>query len=128
MERRRNVDHRAAAVWLTTITLLAWNASARAQDAVIADFKQNCASCHTIGGGRITGPDLRNVEERKERAWLVGFVQDPQGVIASGDAYALELKQEARGTGDGEYPVEHAAGSNEVREPAAKRADHPCWE
>lgn len=99
MERRRTAGKRALAVLIAAMTLpFAWSAGARAQDAVIADFKQNCASCHTIGGGRITGPDLKNVEERAERAWLVGFVQDPQGVLASGDQYALKLQQEARGT------------------------------
>ena len=30
-------------------------------------FRQNCASCHTIGGGRLTGPDLKDVTKRKER-------------------------------------------------------------
>jgi mono/diheme cytochrome c family protein len=30
-------------------------------------FRQNCISCHTVGGGRLTGPDLKNVTQRKER-------------------------------------------------------------
>ena len=68
-----------------------------AQDAVVEDFKQNCSSCHTIGGGRLTGPDLKDVEARKDRAWLVRFIQDPVGVLNSGDAYALKLKEESRG-------------------------------
>lgn len=68
-----------------------------APDAAAADFKQNCASCHTIGGGRLVGPDLRNVTSRKDRVWLEKFVVDPAGVIASGDAYALNLVTEARG-------------------------------
>ncbi|MCP3995998.1 MAG: cytochrome c, partial [bacterium] len=69
---------------------------AQAQDRV-DDFKQNCTSCHTIGGGRLVGPDLRNVTERKDRAWLARFIVDPQGVIDSGDAYALKILDEARG-------------------------------
>ena len=60
-------------------------------------FRQNCMSCHTIGGGRLTGPDLKGVTQRKDRAWLVQFVQNPKAVIDSGDAYALQLQQEARG-------------------------------
>jgi cytochrome c2 len=31
-------------------------------------FRQNCTSCHTIGGGRLTGPDLKNVTRQKDRA------------------------------------------------------------
>lgn len=60
-------------------------------------FRQNCYSCHTIGGGRITGPDLQNVTERQDRDWLVDFILDPQAVINSGDPYALKMQQEARG-------------------------------
>jgi mono/diheme cytochrome c family protein len=60
-------------------------------------FRQNCTSCHTIGGGRLTGPDLKNVTQRKERTWLVQFLQDPKAMIGSGDSYALKLQQEVRG-------------------------------
>jgi mono/diheme cytochrome c family protein len=73
-----------------------WTAGASAQEA--ADFfRQNCISCHTVGGGRLTGPDLKNVTQRKEREWLVDFLQSPQAMIDKGDAYALKLQQEARG-------------------------------
>jgi len=68
----------------------------QAQDRV-ADFKANCVSCHTIGGGRLVGPDLKDVTERKDRAWLARFISDPLGVIDSGDAYAIQLRDEARG-------------------------------
>ncbi len=60
-------------------------------------FKQNCTSCHTIGGGRLTGPDLRDVGTRKDRAWLAKFIADPKAVIDSGDAYGQQLLREARG-------------------------------
>ena len=35
-------------------------------------FRQNCVSCHTVGGGRLTGPDLKNVTGRKERGCSAG--------------------------------------------------------
>lgn len=60
-------------------------------------FRQSCASCHTIGGGRLVGPDLKNVTQRKDRAWLTQFVQGPKSVIDSGDPYALELQKDAQG-------------------------------
>ena len=60
-------------------------------------FRENCVSCHTVGGGRLTGPDLRNVTMRKERDWLVEFLQSPQAMMDKGDPYALKLQQEARG-------------------------------
>lgn len=65
-------------------------------------FKTRCTSCHTIGGGRITGPDLKDLMQRaathgKDREWLIRFMQDPKGVIESGDAYAHQLQQETPG-------------------------------
>jgi mono/diheme cytochrome c family protein len=61
------------------------------------DFQQNCYSCHTIGGGRRTGPDLKGVLERKDRSWLVRFIKDPAAMLDSGDPYAQKLLQEAKG-------------------------------
>lgn len=71
-------------------------AEAMAQDAA-ADFKANCATCHTIGGGRLTGPDLKNVTQRKDRAWLTKFIANPKSVIDSGDAYAAQILKESMG-------------------------------
>jgi mono/diheme cytochrome c family protein len=76
--------------------LVATTAPAVAQETA-AYFKQNCASCHTIGGGRLTGPDLKNVTNEKDRDWLIRFLLDPKAMIESGDAYAQKLLQEARG-------------------------------
>jgi mono/diheme cytochrome c family protein len=71
-------------------------ASARAQSP--ADFfRQTCASCHTIGGGRLTGPDLKNVVERRDLAWLERFLPDPKAMIDSGDPTAVALANDAHG-------------------------------
>jgi mono/diheme cytochrome c family protein len=69
---------------------------AAAQDAA-GYFRANCISCHTIGGGRLAGPDLKNVTQRKDREWLVRFLQSPQDMILRSDPYALKLQEEARG-------------------------------
>lgn len=62
----------------------------------VDDFRINCVSCHTIGGGRLVGPDLKGVLDRKDRAWLARFIADPRSVLDSGDAYATKLLNEAR--------------------------------
>lgn len=69
----------------------------RAADEAAVYFRQNCMSCHTIGGGRIVGPDLKDVTHRRDRAWLQRFVANPKSFLEGGDAYALKLKEEARG-------------------------------
>lgn len=67
-----------------------------AQDAA-GFFKQICVSCHTIGGGRLVGPDLKDLTQRRDRAWLLKFLADPKAMIDSGDPYAAQLLQDARG-------------------------------
>mgnify|MGYP001585549054 CR=1 FL=1 len=83
---------------LAVALILLLSSRAAAQVQVPAQFfRQNCAACHTIGGGRITGPDLKNVSGRKDRQWLVKFIQNPKAVIDAGDPYATQLLQDARG-------------------------------
>ena len=53
--------------------LLLWGSEITWAQDTAAFFKQNCTSCHTIGGGRLTGPDLKDVTTRKDRAWFVQF-------------------------------------------------------
>jgi len=60
-------------------------------------FEKNCVACHTIGRGRLIGPDLQGVTKRKDRAWLVKFMQSPQAMIDSKDPYAMQLLQDAHG-------------------------------
>lgn len=82
-------------LFVSWLAVCAIGAPLAAQEA--ADFfRQNCTSCHTIGGGRLTGPDLKGVLDRKDRAWLVQFIQNPQAMMDQGDPYALKLRQEAR--------------------------------
>lgn len=76
----------------------------RAQDAA-ADFRQSCMSCHTIGGGRLTGPDLKDVHKRRDREWIISFITDPQAMIARGDATAQQLLEEARGVVMPSFPM-----------------------
>lgn len=61
-------------------------------------FRQNCMSCHTIGGGKLTGPDLKDVTKRKDRQWLVEFILDPDSKLNDpSDSYAQQILQEANG-------------------------------
>ena len=59
-----------------------------------AVFQQKCASCHTIGGGKTAGPDLKGVTAKRDRAWLKNFIMAPDRMIAQKDPVALQLLQE----------------------------------
>ncbi|TAE39018.1 MAG: cytochrome C [Runella slithyformis] len=54
-------------------------------------FKNNCASCHNPGDQVVVGPGLKGIQQRRDLAWLVKWVKNPNGVIASGDQYAVDL-------------------------------------
>ncbi len=54
-------------------------------------FEDNCAACHTVGGGAGIGPDLRNVNWRKDFEWLYAFTTNPDSVIEAGDPHANRM-------------------------------------
>ncbi len=54
-------------------------------------FNTTCFACHTIGGGRLVGPDLMDVHERRSQAWLLDFVRSSQSMIDNGDPEAVAL-------------------------------------
>ncbi len=51
-----------------------------------------CYSCHTIGHGPISGPDLRGLFSRRSDAWVKEYIADPLGMTAR-DPIARELKE-----------------------------------
>ncbi|MGK6351700.1 cytochrome c3 family protein [Parapedobacter sp. DT-150] len=53
-------------------------------------FKANCATCHKVFG-KLTGPELAGVNERREEAWLLKWIHNAPAMIASADPIAAEL-------------------------------------
>jgi protein SCO1/2 len=54
-------------------------------------FQSRCSACHSIGQGDKVGPDLLEVTERRERAWLSHYIRVPDEVLAAGDPIATAL-------------------------------------
>jgi len=57
-------------------------------------FNKTCIACHTIGRGRLVGPDLKDVSSRRKDKWIISFVKSSQGMIKSGDADAVAIFKE----------------------------------
>lgn len=57
-------------------------------------FEQKCVACHTLGGGKKVGPDLQGVTERRDGAWLKGFIQSPSSYFAKKEETAVALLKE----------------------------------
>ncbi|MCC6554897.1 MAG: cytochrome c [Polyangiaceae bacterium] len=60
-------------------------------------FGKKCSGCHSIGEGDRTGPDLLGVTQRRQKAWLSGFIRNAGAVIDSGDAVANEMLTKFKG-------------------------------
>lgn len=54
-------------------------------------FKNNCGACHTVGKGRLVGPDLAGITTKRSEAWLLSWVKSSTAFIASGDADAKAI-------------------------------------
>jgi mono/diheme cytochrome c family protein len=75
-----------------TLSVTAW-----AQESGEQLFQTNCSACHTLGGGRLVGPDLQAVGERRSAEWLEKFIQSSTSLIQSGDAEANAVFEEFSG-------------------------------
>ena len=61
---------------LATLFLFSVNAFAQSEGEQI--FKSTgCTACHTIGGGKLVGPDLQGVLDRRSEDEIIKYVQNP---------------------------------------------------
>ena len=54
---------------------------------------KGCMACHTIGGGRLVGPDLAAVTQRRTDAFIIGMIMNPDSMLIN-DADAKQLLAE----------------------------------
>jgi mono/diheme cytochrome c family protein len=57
--------------------------------------EKTCVACHTIGKGKLVGPDLQGVTTRRDHAWLTRWMLETDKVLAEGDPIALEILAES---------------------------------
>ena len=50
--------------------------------------------CHSVGKGRLIGPDLKGVNTKRNEEWIIKFVKGSQAFIKSGDADAKAIFDE----------------------------------
>ncbi len=58
-------------------------------------FESYCAACHTIGKGRLVGPDLAGVTTRREESWLTRQIKEPEVLLSENGPIAVQLLREA---------------------------------
>ncbi|MCZ8091006.1 c-type cytochrome [Flavobacterium sp.] len=71
------------------------SAPAAAGDAVAgkALFNANCAACHKLDA-KSTGPALRDVANKYDKAWLYKWINNSSAMVKSGDAKAVKIFEE----------------------------------
>lgn len=42
---------------------------------------KGCIGCHTVGGGKLTGPDLKGITDRRPYGWFVPWVMNPDSML-----------------------------------------------
>src|SRR5574340_788671 len=65
-----------------------------AQDSGEQLFKSICTACHTIGKGRLVGPDLQGINDKMPQDWLIKFIRSSQTMVKSGDPDAVKIFNE----------------------------------
>ncbi len=54
-------------------------------------FRTNCGACHTVGKGKLVGPDLKGVQDRHSEEWILKWVHSSQTLVKAGDKDAVKL-------------------------------------
>jgi mono/diheme cytochrome c family protein len=57
-------------------------------------FNQKCTACHTIGAGKLIGPDLQGVTQRRDLDWLQRMISGPDKLVAAQDPILTPLVAE----------------------------------
>jgi mono/diheme cytochrome c family protein len=57
-------------------------------------FTKTCQACHTIGKGRLVGPDLMDVGNRRSEEWIITFIKSSQSMVNNGDPDAVAIFNE----------------------------------
>jgi mono/diheme cytochrome c family protein len=76
------------AIWAALPTVA--NAADAAAGKKLFDDK-TCSACHSIGGGDLVGPDLKDVTKKRPAEWLHEWISKPDAMIAKKDPVAVEL-------------------------------------
>jgi mono/diheme cytochrome c family protein len=42
---------------------------------------RGCNACHSLGSGRLVGPDLQGVAQRREQGWIIAMIMNPDSML-----------------------------------------------
>lgn len=56
-------------------------------------FQRQCVACHRLEGDEVVGPNLGDVADRRESAWIRGMVLEPDSMLANDPVAAALLER-----------------------------------
>ncbi|MBP8724388.1 MAG: cytochrome c [Saprospiraceae bacterium] len=71
--------------------LFSFVGSAHAQADAKTLFKDYCKACHTIDQGKLVGPELKNIHEKRSEEWLIKWIRNPQAMLDAKDPDAIAI-------------------------------------
>ena len=77
-------------VIISGISLFSLDSFAQAGKSI---FDSKCVVCHTLGKGKLIGPDLKGVTQRRKADWVKKMIKDPENMLKT-DETAKKLLQE----------------------------------
>ena len=91
---------------ITAVIIVFLATSLRAQDG--EQLFLQCKACHSIGQGKLLGPDLLDVSKKRDAAWVKNFIKSSQSMIKGGDSDAIALFEEFNKLIMIDYPLPEA--------------------
>ncbi len=70
--------------------------------------KKGCNACHTIGKGKLVGPDLKGVTERRKPEWIIAMITNPDSMLKYDPIAKEQLKKYGVPMTDQKVSVEEA--------------------
>jgi mono/diheme cytochrome c family protein len=92
MKLRIDITSKKRPITIIAIALIFLVSSVRAQDG--EQLFQQCKACHSIGQGKLLGPDLLDMSKRHDANWLKNFIKSSQTMVKIGDAEAVAIFEE----------------------------------
>ncbi len=92
MNLKISTSAKKSTIAVVAIALVFLVSTVQAQDG--EQLFQQCKACHTIGQGKLLGPDLLNISKKRDAIWLKNFIKSSQTLVKIGDAQAVEIYEE----------------------------------
>ncbi len=92
MKRNLSTLVRKSSILMVAFAMIFLVNSVQAQDG--EQLFQQCRACHSIGQGKLLGPDLLDISKKRDAVWLKNFIKSSQSMIKNGDPEAIAIFEE----------------------------------